>query len=199
MRPLPVRGPSVHDIFPGAGARTRVHGPARTGAGPRRCRFTDSGRRADQQGYGNAPADASGGSFAAASTKGPQGDALHQRRRQQGEALRLSGSLLRAMGAGRRCFEIGVGYPVGKGARCVERLRTRIPIPPRIVEYAPCHDVVIEGDALDVPGCGVERALPVPISTPSWDKRAVTSAPRVSSPKIPDTGLAKRRPLPARR
>ena len=39
------------------------------------------------------------------------------------------------------------------------------PIPPRIVETGPVHDVVLTGDALKGAGNGIE-SLPVPISTP---------------------------------
>src|SRR5450631_2623751 len=42
------------------------------------------------------------------------------------------------------------------------------PIPPRIVEHAPCHDIVLTGAELAGPGRGLE-ALPIPISTPGFD------------------------------
>lgn len=42
------------------------------------------------------------------------------------------------------------------------------PIPPRLVETAPCHEIVVEGEELNKPGNGLD-GLPFPISTPGWD------------------------------
>ena len=42
------------------------------------------------------------------------------------------------------------------------------PIKPRIVENAPCHEVVVTGDDLVGDRCGLD-ALPIPISTPGFD------------------------------
>ena len=42
------------------------------------------------------------------------------------------------------------------------------PIPPRLVEHACVHDIVVSGDALRTAGHGLE-SLPVPISTPGFD------------------------------
>jgi UbiD family decarboxylase len=42
------------------------------------------------------------------------------------------------------------------------------PIPPRLVETGPVHDIVITGKDLEGPGKGLE-SLPVPISTPGFD------------------------------
>ena len=44
----------------------------------------------------------------------------------------------------------------------------RNPIPPTVVDVAPCQDIVIEGERLRQPGQGLD-ALPFPISTPGWD------------------------------
>jgi UbiD family decarboxylase len=94
--------------------------------------------------------------------------------------------LIGAMGASPAVFEIGVGYPVAK-VRDAWAYAYANPIAPRIVENAPCHDVIIEGDALDKPGCGVD-ALPVPISTPGWDNAPYFSTSCFIT-KDPDTGL----------
>ena len=42
------------------------------------------------------------------------------------------------------------------------------PIAPRVVTEAPCHDVTIEGAALQGPGNGMD-SLPMPVSTPGFD------------------------------
>jgi 4-hydroxy-3-polyprenylbenzoate decarboxylase len=42
------------------------------------------------------------------------------------------------------------------------------PIPPRVVETAPCHEVIVTGSDLAGRGHGLE-ALPIPISTPGFD------------------------------
>ena len=42
------------------------------------------------------------------------------------------------------------------------------PIAPKVVETAPCQEIVITGKALDKPGQGLD-GLPLPISTPGWD------------------------------
>ena len=42
------------------------------------------------------------------------------------------------------------------------------PVPPRIVNEAPCHDIVLTGRDIEGAGKGLE-ALPVPISTPGFD------------------------------
>ena len=94
--------------------------------------------------------------------------------------------LLGAMGASPGVFEIGVGYPVTEVRDAWARAYAN-PIPPRVVEDAPCHDVIIEGDALDEPGCGVD-ALPVPISTPGWDNAPYFSTSCFVT-KDPDTGV----------
>jgi len=61
------------------------------------------------------------------------------------------------------------------------------PIPPRIVETAPCHEIVIMGDELDKPGKGLD-GIPVPISTPGWDISPYTTLSQYIS-KDPDSGV----------
>src|SRR5437879_12299908 len=48
------------------------------------------------------------------------------------------------------------------------------PIAPRIVQDAPCHEVVVQGSDRDNPGMGLD-SLPIPISTPGWDIAPVTT------------------------
>ncbi|HVA12900.1 MAG TPA: UbiD family decarboxylase, partial [Stellaceae bacterium] len=61
------------------------------------------------------------------------------------------------------------------------------PIPPRIVETAPCQEIVITGKALDKPGQGLD-GLPIPISTPGWDISPYTTLSQYIT-KDPDTGI----------
>src|SRR5258706_232572 len=61
------------------------------------------------------------------------------------------------------------------------------PIPPRIVENAPCHEIVIQGKDLDKPGNGLD-GLPIPISTPGWDIAPFTTLAQYIT-KDPDTGV----------
>src|SRR2546428_4506842 len=61
------------------------------------------------------------------------------------------------------------------------------PIAPRIVEDAPCHEVVIQGSDLDKPGMGLD-GIPIPISTPGWDSAPFTTLSQYIT-KDPDTGV----------
>jgi 4-hydroxy-3-polyprenylbenzoate decarboxylase len=61
------------------------------------------------------------------------------------------------------------------------------PVEPRLVNNAPCHDVVIEGDALKGEGHGLDM-IPIPISTPGFDNAPTLTATNVIT-KDPDTGI----------
>jgi 4-hydroxy-3-polyprenylbenzoate decarboxylase len=61
------------------------------------------------------------------------------------------------------------------------------PIPPKIVDAAPCQEIVITGDELDKPGKGLD-GIPVPISTPGWDISPYVTLSQYIS-KDPDTGV----------
>ena len=61
------------------------------------------------------------------------------------------------------------------------------PLPPRIVERAPCQEVVIEGEALKGEGNGLD-SLPIPVSTPGYDSAPTLTATNVIT-KDPDTGV----------
>jgi UbiD family decarboxylase len=61
------------------------------------------------------------------------------------------------------------------------------PVAPRVVERAPCHDVVVTGPALEGPGRGL-AALPIPISTPGFDAAPYLTATCVITCD-PDTGV----------
>jgi 4-hydroxy-3-polyprenylbenzoate decarboxylase len=61
------------------------------------------------------------------------------------------------------------------------------PVPPRIVDDAPCHEIVVSGRDLEGAGCGLE-ALPAPISTPGFDAAPYLTATCVVT-RDPDTGV----------
>jgi UbiD family decarboxylase len=61
------------------------------------------------------------------------------------------------------------------------------PIPPRVVETAPCQEIVIMGDELDKPGKALD-GIPVPISTPGWDISPYVTLSQYIT-KDPDTGI----------
>ena len=63
----------------------------------------------------------------------------------------------------------------------------RKPIPPRLVENGPVHDVVISGDDLKGPGKGLE-SLPIPISTPGFDAAPYLTMTGVIT-RDPETGV----------
>ena len=81
---------------------------------------------------------------------------------------------------------MGMGVPVeALGEIWINAIAN--PIPPVLVETAPCHEVVITGDDLKKPGGGV-AALPVPISTPGFDAAPYLTA-TVCVTKDPETGI----------
>lgn len=83
-------------------------------------------------------------------------------------------------------YRVGFGQPLDKiGETWIKAMAS--PVPPRIVESAPCQDIVIEGDELDKPGNALD-GLPVPISTPGWDNAPYLSAGHYIT-KDPDTGI----------
>src|SRR3974390_182539 len=61
------------------------------------------------------------------------------------------------------------------------------PVPPRIVNEAPCHDIVLTGREIEGAGKGLE-ALPVPISTPGFDAAPFLTATCVIT-RDPKTGV----------
>jgi UbiD family decarboxylase len=100
---------------------------------------------------------------------------------------RYGASVLVAGLAGNRAiYRIGFARELDEiGAAWQSAIET--PIAPRVVTNAPCHDVVITGEALDKPGNGLD-ALPVPISTPGWDNGPYLSAGHFIT-KDPETGV----------
>src|SRR4051794_11338156 len=93
--------------------------------------------------------------------------------------------LVAGLAASREVYRVGFGRPLEEiGATWVKAMAN--PIAPRVVEDAPCHDIVITGDALDA-GRGLD-ALPVPISTPGFDNAPYLSAGHYIT-KDPDSGI----------
>jgi UbiD family decarboxylase len=94
--------------------------------------------------------------------------------------------LVGGLAANREIYRIGIGCPFEEiDARWVEAAAH--PIPPRIVDHAPCHEIVITGAALDKPGNGLD-GLPVPISTPGWDIAPYATLSQYIT-KDPDSGV----------
>lgn len=83
-------------------------------------------------------------------------------------------------------YSIGMGVPSEQTIPTWSKALAN-PITPRIVENAPCQEVVVEGRALANPGYGLD-ALPIPISTPGLDSAPYLSASGFIT-KDPDTGL----------
>jgi 4-hydroxy-3-polyprenylbenzoate decarboxylase len=93
--------------------------------------------------------------------------------------------LVGGLAANREIYRIGIGCAFGEmDARWVRAINN--PIEPRIVDDAPCHEIVITGKALDKPGNGLD-GIPLPISTPGWDIAPYTTLSQYIT-KDPDTG-----------
>ncbi len=90
------------------------------------------------------------------------------------------------LAASREIYRIGLGCPLDKIEETFARAEKN-PIPPHEVQDAPCHEIVITGDALDVPGQGLD-GIPVPISTPGWDNAPYTTLSQYIT-KDPETGV----------
>ena len=91
-----------------------------------------------------------------------------------------------ALAASQDIYSVGMGVPVADiGDRWDHAIAN--PVAPRIVDDAPCHEVVIEGEDLLGEGNGLD-ALPIPVSTPGFD-----SAPTLTSTNTvtrdPETGV----------
>jgi len=61
------------------------------------------------------------------------------------------------------------------------------PVPPRVIDDASCHDIVVSGHDLEGAGRGLE-SLPVPISTPGFDAAPFLTATCVIT-RDPNTGV----------
>lgn len=91
-----------------------------------------------------------------------------------------------AMAANREIYSVGMGAPVEKIQAKWDHAIAH-PIPPRVVDEAPCHEVVLLGKDLLGEGNGLDR-LPIPISTPGFDSAPTLTATNVVT-KDPETGV----------
>ncbi len=94
--------------------------------------------------------------------------------------------LVGGLAANREIYRIGIDCPFEEiDARWVRAAQH--PIAPRMVDKAPCHEIVVTGKALDKPGQGLD-GLPLPISTPGWDIAPYATLSQYIT-KDPDTGV----------
>jgi len=91
-----------------------------------------------------------------------------------------------ALAASREIYRIGMGCPLDKINETWNRAIAH-PIAPVVVEDAPCHEIVVQGDDLDRPGMGLD-GLPIPISTPGWDIAPFTTLSQYIT-RDPDSGV----------
>ena len=91
-----------------------------------------------------------------------------------------------AIAANEEIYRIGMGVPLEKIEETWQHAMTS-PIKPKIVEDAPCQEIVYTGDDLLKPGQGLD-GIPVPISTPGWDNGPYTTLSQYIT-KDPDTGV----------
>lgn len=92
------------------------------------------------------------------------------------------------LAANRAIYALGMGCAVEDVQKTWSEAIAN-PIQPKEIpsDEAPCHEVIIEGDDLDIPGNALD-AIPVPISTPGWDVGPVATLTQYVT-KDPDTGL----------
>jgi UbiD family decarboxylase len=94
--------------------------------------------------------------------------------------------LVAGLAANPDVYRVGFGKPLEDIGRIWINAIAN-PIEPRMVENAPCQEVVTLGDDLDRDGQALD-GLPVPISTPGWDNAPYLSAGHYIT-KDPDTGV----------
>jgi UbiD family decarboxylase len=91
-----------------------------------------------------------------------------------------------AIAANQAIYSVGMGLPVTEiPARWDQAIAN--PVAPRLVDEAPCQEVVIEGAALEGEGHGLDT-LPIPISTPGFDSAPTLTATNVVT-RDPVTGV----------
>ena len=91
-----------------------------------------------------------------------------------------------ALAASEGVYAVGMDADVediaGKWTRAIAN-----PLPPRVLNNAPCQEVVIKGDDLRGDGKGLD-GLPIPVSTPGFDAAPTLTATNCIT-KDPDTGI----------
>src|SRR6185437_7545364 len=91
-----------------------------------------------------------------------------------------------ALAANREIYRLGMGCDLDKINETWNHAIAH-PIPPKLVDNAPCQEIVVTGDELDKPGKGLD-GIPVPISTPGWDISPYVTLSQYIS-KDPDSGV----------
>lgn len=91
-----------------------------------------------------------------------------------------------ALASNREIYRLGLGCELDQIAETWSRAAAN-PIPPNIVEDAPCHEIVVVGNDLKKPGQGLD-GIPMPISTPGWDNAPYSTLSQYIT-KDPDTGV----------
>lgn len=91
-----------------------------------------------------------------------------------------------ALAASREIYRIGMGCPLEQINETWNRAVAH-PIRPRVVQDAPCHEIVITGKDLENPGNALD-GLPIPISTPGWDIAPFTTLSQYIT-RDPDSGV----------
>ncbi len=91
-----------------------------------------------------------------------------------------------AIAANREIYSAGMDAPVADIEKKWEHAIAH-PIKPRIVEIAPCHEIVVTRNGLQGMGRGLD-ALPIPVSTPGFDSAPTLTATNVIT-KDPETGV----------
>jgi UbiD family decarboxylase len=94
--------------------------------------------------------------------------------------------VLGALAASPRIYALGMGQKVEDIGEAWMRAIAH-PIPPTLVNDAPCQDVVITGEELRAPDGGLTR-LPVPVSTPGFDAAPYLTA-TLCITKDPENGV----------
>jgi len=95
--------------------------------------------------------------------------------------------LIGAYAANRDIYRIGMNVERLEDIGPVWEHAIANPIPPRLIERACVHDVVVSGDTLRKPGQGLD-SLPVPISTPGFDAAPYLTMTGVIT-RDPETGI----------
>jgi 4-hydroxy-3-polyprenylbenzoate decarboxylase len=91
-----------------------------------------------------------------------------------------------ALAATPEIYAVGMGVPLeGIEERWARAIRS--PIPPQVVQSAPCQEVVLQGNQLIGEGNGLDR-LPIPVSTPGFDSAPTLTATNVITAD-PESGV----------
>ena len=91
-----------------------------------------------------------------------------------------------ALAVNQEVYGVGMGVQIDEIAEKWHRAINN-PIPPRIINAAPCQEIVWEADDLVGEGKGLD-ALPIPVSTPGFDSAPTLSATNCIT-KDPKTGV----------